>query len=80
MQSLKGAGEKSIVYIGDGVQLSNLMNTKEFDGLVGELVADLIGVGRFARALNVFSKSAAIVMISSNEGVSPKNIGPSMAA
>jgi len=34
----------------------------------------------FAVALKVFSKSAARVMISSKEGVSPKNMGPSMAA
>lgn len=33
-----------------------------------------------AVALKVVSNLVAMVMISSNEGVSPKNIGPSMAA
>ena len=46
--SLKGAGEKSIVYIGDGVHLTNLMNTKEFDGLIGELVAERCSISSLA--------------------------------
>ncbi|MBU6239000.1 MAG: hypothetical protein KGQ51_14350, partial [Planctomycetes bacterium] len=37
-ESLPARGDRNIVYIGDGVHLSNLMNTQEFGSLVSELV------------------------------------------
>jgi hypothetical protein len=37
-KSLPARGDRNIVYIGDGVHLSNLMNTEEFGALVSELV------------------------------------------
>ena len=36
--SLPEKGDRNIVYIGDGIHLSNLMNTQEFGSLVAELV------------------------------------------
>jgi hypothetical protein len=40
LKSLPEGGDRNIVYIGDGVHLTNLMNTAEFDALIGELVSD----------------------------------------
>jgi hypothetical protein len=37
-KSLPALGDRNIVYIGDGIHLSNLMNTEEFGALVSELV------------------------------------------
>ncbi|MEI6524674.1 MAG: FecR domain-containing protein, partial [Planctomycetota bacterium] len=48
IKSLGGQGEKSIVYIGDGFHLNNLLNTSEFDSLVGELVAARSSVSSLA--------------------------------
>ena len=53
----------------------------QFTGMAEAHFADVYeGESGSAVALKVFSKSAAMVMISSKEGVSPKNMGPSMAA
>jgi len=47
-KSLGEQGDKSVVYIGDGFHLSNLLNTSEFDSLVGELVAARCSVSSLA--------------------------------
>jgi len=47
-KSLGDQGEKSIVYIGDGFHLNNLLNTSEFDSLVGELVAARCSINSLA--------------------------------
>ena len=38
-KAMPEGGDRNIIYIGDGVHLSNLMNTKEFDALIEELVS-----------------------------------------
>ncbi|MBM3967301.1 MAG: hypothetical protein FJ308_19890, partial [Planctomycetes bacterium] len=38
-KAMPEGGDRNIIYIGDGVHLSNLMNTKEFDTLIEELVS-----------------------------------------
>jgi len=48
VKSLGEQSEKSIVYIGDGFHLNNLLNTSEFDSLVGELVAARCSVSSLA--------------------------------
>ncbi|MFM8400395.1 MAG: VWA domain-containing protein, partial [Pirellula sp.] len=48
IKSLGDQGEKTVVYIGDGVHSTNLLNTAEFDSLVGELVAARCSVNSLA--------------------------------
>ena len=48
LKSLGDSQDKSIVYIGDGFHLSNLLNTAEFDSLIGELVAARCSVNSLA--------------------------------